>query len=302
MAKPQEGQKVAVALARGESLGDSIRRAIDLAGGLGFIQPGQTVLIKPNANSADPYPATTNPDALYEVVRLVWERDPKRVLVGDRSMYRIATMETLRKLGLYDAAGEARAEIVPFDDLRWVRVHPQGAEHWGPEGFRIPGLLEEVDHIISLPCLKTHFMAAFSLSLKNAVGIVHPEDRLGVLHRGHQQEPRFGSLIAEINLAYKVSLVLLDATKAMVTGGPSQGDVVSPGLVLASRDRVAIDAAGLALLKLLGTEKAIMDKGVWEQPQIRRAAELGLGVAEAAAIDLRGYQVPELDKIRQNLL
>jgi len=50
------------------------------------------------------------------------------------------------------------------------------------------------------------------------------------------------------------------------------------GVILAGTDRIAVDAVGVALLKELGSKKAIMDKRVFEQTQITRAAELGLGV------------------------
>ena len=295
-----EQQPVTVGIARGDSIHDAVAQAVGLAGGLGFIKPGQTVLVKPNVNSADPCPGTTNPQVLYEVVRLVWERDPKRVIVGDRSWYRATTRECMKKTGIYDAANEARAEVVYFEDGPWRRVRPEGAKHWG-KGFSVTGFLSVPDHIITLPVLKTHRLATFTMALKNSVGFIPPEERLETLHSQSHAEPRFGSLIAEINLAVNISFVIMDGTRAFVSGGPSTGEVAEPGLMVATSDRIANDAVGLAILKVLGSTPAIMEKSVWEQPQLKRAVELGLGVKGAAEIDLKGHRVPELDRIRQQL-
>jgi len=292
-------KKVTVGLARGDSVRDAVTQAVGLAGGLSFIKPGQTVLVKPNVNSADPYPGTTNPQVLYEVVRLVWERDPRRVVVGDRSWYRETTRNCMKKTGIYDAATEARAEVVYFEDGPWERVKPEGASHWNG-GFSVTGFLSVPDHIITLPVIKTHYLATFTMSLKNAIGLIDPRDRVQTLHGSHA-EPRFGSAIAELNLAVTPRFVIMDGTRAFVSGGPFTGEVVEPGLIVATSDRIANDVVGLAILKVLGTTAAIMGKSVWEQPQIKRAVELGLGVKGAAQIDLKGHRVPELDLIRKQL-
>jgi len=67
---------------------------------------------------------------------------------------------------------------------------------------------------------------------------------------------------------------VMDGVEAFVTGGPAQGNKVAPGVMLASTDRVAIDAAGVAILKMFG---ASLPDPVFAQKQIARAVELGLG-------------------------
>lgn len=54
---------------------------------------------------------------------------------------------------------------------------------------------------------------------------------------------------------------------------------------LAGRDRIAIDAAGVAILKELGSNRAIMERRIFEQEQIKRAAELGLGISKPDQIE-----------------
>jgi uncharacterized protein (DUF362 family) len=49
---------------------------------------------------------------------------------------------------------------------------------------------------------------------------------------------------------------------------------------------VAIDAAGVAILRLLGTTPEVSKGKIFEQDQIKRAAELGLGVKSADQIQI----------------
>jgi uncharacterized protein (DUF362 family) len=306
-------EKVDVAIVRSGSVGASVARAIELSGGLDFIQPGQTVVIKPNVNSGDAYPGTTNPEVVQEVVRLVWERDPARVIVADRSWFLGGTLDLMQETGIYEAAINSRAEVLPLEDVPWELVHPQEAKHW-PQPFRVTTLLKQADHVINLPVVKTHSLAAFTMSIKNAVGLIHTDDRLATLHKitlrpdgktergpDSNKDPGFSRRLAEINLVCPTSLVVMDGTRAFVAGGPSKGDMVEPGVIIASRDRIANDAVGLALLKTLGTEDRIQNHSVWEQTQIKRSIELGVGVAGPDQIALQADGIPELDQIQANV-
>jgi uncharacterized protein (DUF362 family) len=49
---------------------------------------------------------------------------------------------------------------------------------------------------------------------------------------------------------------------------------------------VAIDAVGVAILKLLGSNESIMRPKIFEQEQIARAVELGLGAASPSEIEV----------------
>ena len=93
-------------------------------------------------------------------------------------------------------------------------------------------------------------------------------------------------MIAEINTAYSPDLVVLDGVEAFTDGGPDHGTKVEADVMLAGTDRVAIDAVGVAILRLLGTTPGVNNGAIFEQEQIARAAELGLGVPSANQIQL----------------
>jgi uncharacterized protein (DUF362 family) len=93
-------------------------------------------------------------------------------------------------------------------------------------------------------------------------------------------------MIAEINAPFSPALIVMDGIDTFVDGGPATGTRVKGNVMLAATDRVAVDAVGVAMLKHLGSNPAVMAPGIFELRQIKRAAELGIGVRAASEIDL----------------
>jgi uncharacterized protein (DUF362 family) len=142
--------------------------------------------------------------------------------------------------------------------------------------------LLDADAIVQTCNLKTHrYGGHFTMSLKNSVGFVakfvggNGYNYMTELHNSPHQR----LMIAEINLAYEPDLILMDGVEAFVSGGPAQGKRVKPGVILAGRDRVAMDAVGVAILRMFGTTPDVSRGRIFEQEQIARAAQLGLGAA-----------------------
>ena len=184
---------------------------------------------------------------------------------------------------------EARqVRVINFDDLPpsdWVQCRPADS-HW-KDGFRIARPVLDTECLVSTGCLKTHqFGGVITLSLKLHVGVV-PTFRNGFTYMqelhgsAYQQE-----MIAEINTPFSPDLVVLDGIDVFVDGGPATGRRANGNMILAASDRVAVDAVGVAMLKHLGSNPAIMDTDIFELRQIKRAAELGIGVGSATDIDL----------------
>ena len=151
------------------------------------------------------------------------------------------------------------------------------------------GYFSRADQVVQTCCLKTHrFGGNFTMSLKNSVGIVAKRvpginyDFMGELHSSPHQR----LMIAEINKFYRTDLVVMDATDGFSTGGPDKGKLIHPKVIIAGTDRIAIDAVGVALLRSYGTLHDVMQGRIFDQEQIARAAELGIGVTSAAEIRL----------------
>ncbi len=120
------------------------------------------------------------------------------------------------------------------------------------------------------------------MSLKLGVGLTHKHD-MRELH-GNKADMR--KMIAEINMAYTPSLILMDGTKVFTDGGPATGTLKQADIILAGTDRIAVDAVGIAILRDLGAKPEIMHTPIFQQEQISRAVELGLGVAGPEQIEL----------------
>jgi uncharacterized protein (DUF362 family) len=247
---------------------------------------GKDVLIKPNFNTADQTPGSTHNDTLTALIEEIWGMGAKSVSLGERSYP--PTRQVMEEKGILPSLEKLQVKVIDFDklpDKDWVLIKPKGG-HW-PNGFRVARPILEAECLISTCCLKTHqYGGIFTMSLKLHVGVVpttrHGYDYMGQLHGSPHQR----RMIAEINQAFTPALVVLDGVDAFVDGGPASGKRAKGNLFLASNDRVAVDACGVAMLKLLGSNQAIMGRPIFEQEQIARAVELGLGASSPASIEL----------------
>jgi len=303
-----------VAIVHRESLDDAVARAVELAGGLDAIQPGQSVFIKLNGVSdravGTPGIRTSN-EMIAAVIKLVKTRNPGRIIVGDRSARQFPdTAAVFRNAGIEEAALAAGADEVyaaptpEADPDAWLLLQPESYEtSWSAAGgILCMRRIIEADHLINVPTCKNHRYALFSLSMKNFIGAIGDSSR-DPLHFGDSIAGSFGPIgrdIAILNVPFQPLLNILDASVALINGGP-QGDSAdavrtTPGLVLASRDRVALDAAGVSLIKLhLGrtdvpqpdaSHDTLMSTNAWALPQIVEGGMRGLGVSSAADVDL----------------
>jgi len=244
------------------------------------------VLIKPNFNTADPTPGSTHNDTLMALVDEIWDMGAKSICLGERSYP--PTQEVLDQKGIVPLLKQKGVQIIDFDDLDkkdWVEFKPKDS-HW-KNGFRIARPIIETECLISTCCLKTHqFGGVFTLSLKLHVGVV-PTIRHGYPYMDElHQSPYQQEMIAEINYPFSPDIIVLDGIDAFTDGGPATGKRAKGNIFLASTDRVAIDAVGVAVLKTLGSNSAIMKRKIFDQRQIARASALGIGVSSVSEIDI----------------
>jgi len=174
--------------------------------------------------------------------------------------------------------------------------------HW-KDGFLFPRIYQNAESIVETCCLKTHqFGGHFTLSLKNATGLVPKNNLNGNAYmREMHSSPNIRKMIAEINTAFSPDLIVFDGVTAFVDGGPARGTLKEANVMLASTDRIAIDAVGVALLRILGTTPNVTNGRIFDQEQIARAVELDLGVKSAAEIEIITNS-READKIVEKIL
>ncbi|MDH5743606.1 MAG: DUF362 domain-containing protein [Candidatus Aminicenantes bacterium] len=270
-----------VALIKTSDRRTGVREAMQLLDFPGM--KGKSVLLKPNFNTSDSCPGSTHNDTLSELVKQIHERGAKEIILGERSGPP-DTEKVIEEKGIFQMSKDLDFEIVNFEKIQeedWVHFNPEG-NHW-EEGFYIARPAAETEYFVSTCCLKTHqYGGVFTLSLKLAVGLT-PKRLMRELHGKRQTDMR--KMIAEINLGYKPHLIILDGVEGFVDGGPSKGEKKTADIFLASSDRIALDAAGVAVLKELGSNEAIMGTKIFEQEQIERAVELNMGIANQEQIE-----------------
>lgn len=273
--------KTRVILVKTEDRAEGVKKCLDLLN----IDPfqGKSVLIKPNFNTSDETPGSTHNDTLKALLARIRDMGAKGLAIGDRSGPE-PTEEVFDKKGVRALAGSYDAKLFNFDELGengYVKITPPGS-HW-KDGFLVAKPVVESECVVSTCCLKTHqYGGVFTMSLKNSVGVVPRKGN--TLMRELHASPDQRRMIAEINFAYRPALIVLDGLQAFVDEGPMKGPRKDAGVFLAGTDRVAVDAVGVAILKALGSNDAIMKTAVFAQEQIARAVELKLGVSSAADI------------------
>jgi uncharacterized protein (DUF362 family) len=250
---------------------------------------GKKIALKANFNSADPFPASTHLDTLRNLINALKAAGAASITMAERSGMG-NTRNVLEHMGVLALASELGFEVVVLDELErdgWIK-YERDDTHW-LRGFYLARVFHDADKIVQTCCLKTHrFGGHFTLSLKNSVGMVAKRvpgglfDYMWELHGSPFQR----QMIAEINNYYTLDFAIMDGIKAFISGGPESGGLVEPGVMLASRDRVALDAVGVAVLKLYGARGKIGEAEVFEQDQLKRAAQLGFGVQSAQQIHL----------------
>jgi len=238
-------------------------------GGLGkFVRPGDKVLIKPNFNTADPFPASSDRDFVSVVADLVHEAGAAEVAVGESCTYFLKTADVMKDWCVTLLTGPRPwLKMINFDEGEWVKMPIPGGRHL--KSVSVPQALGQYDRLILLPCLKTHMLAAYTGALKISVGLMKPRERLSLHVRDLQ--PKVG----EMNAVIRPDLIIMDGRKCFITKGPMSGTVREPGLILASTSRVQLDLEGVRIIQSFeGNSLAgIVPE---ELPQIRRAMEMGV--------------------------
>lgn len=273
--------KSLVSLVHGEDVPQMVSRALDLVGGIERLDlKGMRTLVKPNVVSGERPPATTDPRVVGAVIDLAKTAGAAKVSVGDMSaVLALPTRPNLDRTGIAKVAGETGAELLAFDEGEWVEVELPGVEF--ATRVYVAKAAYHAERLLSVPVIKTHRSASFSCALKNSVGCVHGKNKPWA-YGSKGWEPA----VAELNLAVRPHLYVVDGLQSMVKGGPWSGEAAPTRVILASGDPIATDAVALGLIKTFGRWDPVTEKGVWEQTQIRRAVALGLGARGPEEVEL----------------
>jgi len=251
---------------------------VSLIGGIKkLVKKGDIILLKPNYNTAHPFPGSSDPEFIKAVIDMLYEAEAGKVIVGERSAF-LNSRNVLEEAGIVKVAREAGADVIVFgkngwrvlfDRRGWRRINVPKGQYLHTVTVAKEAL--EMEKIVYVPLIKTHHLGEFTGSIKLSMGFVKPFFDQITFHIRNLLEK-----LAELGLVVKPDLIIMDARKVFITGGPAKGELREPNLILASGNQVAIDVEGVKILQSY-SGNSLEGKNVWNLMQIKHAIELGLG-------------------------
>ncbi|UCF72637.1 MAG: DUF362 domain-containing protein [Deltaproteobacteria bacterium] len=262
-----------------------IKRSIDKLGGLGkSLKKTDKILIKPNSNTGDEWPrGGTDYRFLDALIQILHDEGYGNVSVGDSCGPWGPTERVFPMLRFDEVCKKNGVELLDFDKTKWMHVTNANAEYLGKFGggdgtVGYPEPLRNFDKIIYTPVMKTHVTAGFTMGLKLSVGILHREDRGNQLHNLNHIFNK--QAVGEINIPIKPDLVIMDGRRSLIAGGPSHGEEIAPGFIVASGCQVANDVVGVEILQeWYPASPNMIGMYVWNNPLISQAVKVGCGYA-----------------------
>jgi uncharacterized protein (DUF362 family) len=218
-----------------------VRELLEQCGWTEVVRENASVVIKPNLCTERPdqiHTANTSLGVLRAVCEVLLGRT-RRITIVESDGARYPAEAAFETNGVYRLAEElgvkvlnlSRDELIPIPDPRL-------------KGFGMARTWLDADVFVTLPVLKTHATTVFTGALKNQWGCVPRYDRI-LLHKYLHE------LIGDINKLRPVTLALMDGLVGMQGRGPINGYPINLNVLLASRDPVALDAAGMRLIGLV---------------------------------------------------
>ncbi len=134
------------------------------------------IVIKPNFLSANTLLASTTPETLEVVVQFFRSKFPKNEIFISEGSH--VSTEFINRYNIKSLEKKYNIKVltVDYDENEWINIEFDDLVQKKCLA-RISKLYATADYVVSLTVPKTHANIGLSLSMKNLVGIIHPEDR-----------------------------------------------------------------------------------------------------------------------------
>jgi uncharacterized protein (DUF362 family) len=223
------------------------RKALEAIGGISrFVKKGQRVVLKPNMSFArtPDLSATTHPLVVATVAQVCMEAGAQQVLVLDHTLHRAEIC--LERTGIRDACKSiSGVHVLALQErtfFREVKV-PRGKDL---ESVEVVKEILDGYILINIPVAKSHSATGVSLGMKGLMGLVWDRESF-------HSRFNINQAIADLGTVIKPQVTILDATRALVSGGPGgPGEVKKPNLIIAGADPVAVDSYGVSIVPWYG--------------------------------------------------
>ena len=304
-----EGAVVSVVKIKRDRIDVAVEEAIDLLGGIETVAKGkERIMLKPNLVAEGP-DFTTKPEVIKTLVRLM-KAAGKEVFIGEGSaaaggfnakegeVYRTKNRTILNgmqqhvfdQLGYTQMANSMRIPLVNLHVGEMVNVPVPGG--FAFDKITLHRSLTDIDLLCSVPMMKTHSLATVTLGMKNLIGLYPGSVYASVRAWVHELAAKAGSRgvayeIVDMVRANKLGLTVVDGSMAMEGNGPTEGDVVKMGVIVAGTNPLATD---MVAAHIMGFRKE-------EVPTFVVAQRAGMKPVSLEEIEIRGEKLSSVRRM-----
>ena len=207
---------------------------------------GMKVLIKPNVVGIFPkkqIACTTNP-AIIEAVCKILKKNKCKIFVGDSPF---TNPENSFKASGIEKIARKYGKLMIFEQEKLIKIKDKKAKIL--KEFEIAKIIKEVDLIIDMPKLKTHVLTKYTGAIKNLYGCI-PGGLKQKTHLQGKGDENFSKILVDIYQNIKPKLTIMDAVIGMDGEGPTSGNPQKAGLILASKNAIALDISATKIIGL----------------------------------------------------
>lgn len=240
-----------VAVVKYEKPLESLRKAVELAGGLGALSQDWKVLVKPNlcvwhdAVYFPKYGVLTTARLIEDTVILLKEHGARHIAIAEG----VVEIENRRESTLQRAAKgmgldvlAQRYDVKVVDALRgsFAKVTAGGVT------FSVSRDAVDADYVIDMAVLKTHSQAMVSLGIKNLKGLLNIPSRKKCHTPVGDRDLDYH--LARLPDVLSPSLTIIDGIYTLERGPSYTGRAHRSNIILASKDVISADKVGAAIL------------------------------------------------------
>jgi uncharacterized protein (DUF362 family) len=239
-----------VAVVKYEKPLESLRKAVDLAGGLGDVSRGSKVVIKPNLVAwlegveFLKYGVIATARLIEDMVTLLKEQGAKDIAIAEgiidvekenESIFRLA----VKGMGLDMLEEKYGVKLIDVQKGSFTKVTV------GDVTLSVNTDILDADYVVNMPVLKTHGQAMVSLGIKNLKGVLNISSRKKCHNRNYSIDLDYH--ISKLPQMIRTSLTVIDGIYTLEKG-PLWGEAHRADIIIASKDLFSADKVGATIL------------------------------------------------------
>ncbi len=234
----------------------------------------KNAIVNLNLASNEPYPTTTHPEVLLEVLSFFRGKNVSVVAspaIDSVIREKIPSSHPLRLV--------AKDFGLDIRNLNLMRHRKRKAIRMS---FELADINYDDVNIVSLPVLKAHKTCKISCALEIQLGFLSVKEKFWL----YTKIKDIHSTIAEVNFIVRPRITIVDAIEVMVKADERRhgGKVKFLGYMMAGKDPVSVDSFCLELMKEV--DPNFTDVSTKDIRYLRFAEEVGIGTTAYDAIEI----------------